>query len=137
MKKFFIAAILLFMIPILIFGCNGVSLDAAGVSTVTVLTEITARNIGCEVSKAGDKDLDRTLRNVYMSVKAGNLTNDAIKQLGELTASRPTLAADVASLVKLFGVKNLVDDIVIEPIPPEIFAGIEAGYQQGYDLCLD
>jgi len=129
---------LLLLVPFLLFACSGISIDDSNVGTVSILAEITARNIGCEVSRDENSELiDRALQNIYQSVVAGELTEDAIKQLSEYTKTRPTLAADVASLIKLLGVNTEADTIVVDQVPPEVLSGIESGYVQGIELCKE
>lgn len=130
--------LILVLFLVSLFGCSGMSIDATNVGTVSILAEITARNIGCEVARDDNSELiDRALQNIYQSVLDNELTNDAIMQLGEYTKSRPTLAADVASLIKLLGVHTKEDSMIVNQVPPEVLRGIEVGYLMGIELCKE
>lgn len=121
---------LMLILTIFIFfgGCN---FDESNTATIAVLAEMAARNVGYEVGKMGDDRIDRTLRNIYSSIKAGDLTEGALLQLADLTKARPTLAPDIASLIKLFGVKQADGSLLIRAVPAEVLQGLETGYSQG------
>lgn len=124
-------------------GCAGLTIRddiEIDTQTIAVLAEIASRNIGCEVAKASNAEIDKSLRNIYLSVRNGELTPEAMKQLAELTKARPTLAADISSLLKLAGVRlNLTDEQLSEmgitPVPEEVYQAIETGYVMGVMLC--
>jgi hypothetical protein len=117
-------------------GCGGVGLNIDDSDSTRILAGIAARNIGCEVKRSGEAEVDRTLRNIYLSVRAGEPTTDALVQLAQLTKGRPTLAADVADLLALVGLKlNSKGETVISYVPVAIFEQIEKSYVQGYALC--
>lgn len=124
----------------LLFGCSGFQITTDE-HTTPVLARIAARNVGCEVAKLGDPEIDRSLRNIYDLVKTGELSQDAINQLNELSAKytedHPTLVADVLDLVSLFGVQfDQMDQAEQIQIPIEVMDAVAVGYVQGYDLCL-
>lgn len=130
MKKALFLA-LIFTTFIFFTGCP---LDSTDTHTVAVLAEMAARNVGLEVGKTGDEQLDRSLRNIYQSLKTGTLTPDALVQLSNLTQFRPTLAPDIMSLISLLGVKNEEGSLLVRKVPAEILAGLEKGYLQGIML---
>ena len=104
--------------------------------TSRVLVSIAVRNISCEVAMSADDELIRTLTNLYDSVKAGELSEDALAQLSDLTADRPTLAADISDLILLIGVKIDGSSVIgIEGISPELWETIEKAWNQGQRMC--
>ena len=128
---------------LLLAGCAGISIKddiEIDTQTLAVLAAIASRNIGCEIAKASDTEIDKSLRNIYLSVRNGELTPEAMQQLAGLTKTRPTLAADISSLLKLAGLNiSLTDEqmseIGIQPIPEEIYQAVENGYVMGIMLC--
>ena len=130
----------LFMVVLFLFvGCAGMEITTDG-HTTSILAKIAARNVGCAVANTGDLGIDRGLRNIYSLVETGEVSDDAIKQLNELsqryTKDYPTLVVDLLDLVSLFGVRfNPVGEAEQIKIPPEIMDAVAKGYVSGYDLC--
>ena len=130
---------LLFLIvsSIVFVGCNGASmLDE---NTLPILAGITSREIGCAVANTGDVELDRTLRNIYTTIKSGEIPEDAIKQLEQLSeehiGDHPTLVANVLDLVRLFGIKIDEDTLEKVHVTPEVLQNVADGYLGGFDTC--
>jgi len=121
----------------LLAGCSGLQIGGDNSTATQVLVSIATRNIACELS-AGDPEVVRTLENLYVSLKTGSLSDDALAQLAELTTSRPTLAADIGDLISLLGVtidpsSNAV--LGLEMLDEAMFAAIEKSWRQGIVMC--
>ena len=134
MKKFMFA---LLAITFAITGCSGLQFGGDNSTATQVLVSIATRNIACELS-AGDPEVVRTLENLYVSLKTGSLSDDALAQLSELTTDRPTLAADIGDLISLLGVtidpsSNAV--LGLDMLDEAMFAAIEKSWRQGIVMC--
>ena len=133
MKK----VVLVLLAIVMLAGCSGLQIGGDNSTATQVLVSIATRNIACELS-AGDPEVVRTLENLYVSLKTGSLSDDALAQLAELTTSRPTLTADIGDLISLLGVtidpsSNSV--IGLEMLNEEMFAAIEKSWRQGIVMC--
>jgi len=122
---------------VMLAGCSGLQIGGDNSTATQVLVSIATRNIACELS-AGDPEVVRTLENLYVSLKTGSLSDDALAQLAELTTSRPTLAADIGDLISLLGVtidpsSNAV--LGLEMLDEAMFAAIEKSWRQGIVMC--
>ncbi len=122
---------------VMLAGCSGLQIGGDNSTATQVLVSIATRNIACELS-AGDPEVVRTLENLYVSLKTGSLSDDALAQLAELTTSRPTLAADIGDLISLLGVtidpsSNAV--IGLDMLDEEMFNAIEKSWRQGIVMC--
>ena len=122
---------------VMLAGCSGLQIGGDNSTATQVLVSIATRNIACELS-AGDPEVVRTLENLYVSLKTGSLSDDALVQLAELTTSRPTLAADIGDLISLLGVtidpsSNAV--IGLDMLDEAMFAAIEKSWRQGIVMC--
>ena len=122
---------------VMLAGCSGLQIGGDNSTATQVLVSIATRNIACELS-AGDPEVVRTLENLYVSLKTGSLSDDALAQLSELTTDRPTLAADIGDLISLLGVtidpsSNAV--LGLEMLDEAMFAAIEKSWRQGIVMC--
>ncbi len=116
-----------------VFGCKALQ---ENVEVTTILAGALSREVGCQVAKTGEPKIDRTIRNVYMTVKSdGKMPDDAYSQLQELTAKRPTLAASIKDLIELFGVSFDADDEILKKIPEPVILRVEREYVAGVELC--
>jgi len=123
---------------VLLAGCSGFQIGGDNTATTQVLVSIATRNIACEVAKIDDPEVVRTIENLYISLKSGTVSEDALAQLSELTTSRPTLAADIVDLITLLGVKFDAESnkvLGVGEITPELFAAIEKAWGQGITMC--
>ena len=128
----------LLLIIVLLAGCSGFQIGGDNTATTQVLVSIATRNIACEVAKIDDPEVVRTIENLYISLKSGTVSEDALAQLSELTTSRPTLAADIVDLITLLGVKFDAESnkvLGVGEITPELFAAIEKAWGQGITMC--
>jgi len=122
---------------VMLAGCSGLQIGGDNSTATQVLVSIATRNIACELS-AGDPEVVRTLENLYVSLKTGSLSDDALAQLSELTTDRPTLAADIGDLISLLGVtidpsSNAV--LGLEMLNEEMYLAIEKSWRQGIVMC--
>jgi len=75
---------------------------------------------------------------LYISLKSGTVSEDALAQLSALTTSRPMLAADIVDLIALLGVKfDVASNKVLDigAITLELFTAIEKAWGQGITMC--
>jgi hypothetical protein len=134
MKK---SCFLLVAVLIILTGCSGIQLGGSSDVATQVLVSIATRNIACSLS-TGDPNVIRSLENIYVSMKTGTLSDDALAQLSELTMDRPTLAADVQDLIILLGVRidPLNNDVLgLDMMNVEMFTTIERAWNQGIVMC--
>ena len=122
---------------VMLAGCSGLQIGGDNSTATQVLVSIATRNIACELA-AGDPEVVRTLENLYVSLKTGSLSDDALAQLSELTTYRPTLAADIGDLISLLGVtidpsSNAV--LGLDMLDEAMFAAIEKSWRQGIVMC--
>lgn len=118
-----------------IVGCAGFQIAPENEMTVATVVRASAREIGCEVKMNGSPEIDLALRNLYESVQAGTLTDEAVIQLSQYMADRPTLGFAIQDLLGLLSVNVTPDGVITEPIPESIMKAIAVGYQQGYNVC--
>ena len=126
------------LLIVLLAGCSGFQIGGDNTVATQVLVSIATRNIACEVAKIDDPEVVRTIENLYISLKSGTVSEDALAQLSELTTSRPTLAADIVDLITLLGVKFDAESnkvLGVGEITPELFAAIEKAWGQGITMC--
>lgn len=134
-----ILIILIVFILTQLTGCTGREIDLANYDTpeVQILVGALAREIACEVKKTGDIDLATGIENIYLSVKAGELTDGAVDRIAEYTADRPTLAPLIADLIELLGVRieNVEGMPELRQVSPAMLKKIERGWLQGMKIC--
>lgn len=122
----------------LLFGCAGgqieIVTDEMTQRSTEVLAGIAVREIAYEVCQIGDQELTDAIVNLYTTVRDGALTDDAIDQLGRLTAERPTLGPAIGDLIELFG-QPLHDSYEPVILTESMLKRIENKWQQGFRLC--
>ena len=129
--KFFAAVVCV----LLIAGCTGMEriTEISEERQTQILVRAVVREIACAVETTGDVELARSMVNIYESVRDGRPTDDAMRQLMELTDEHPTLVYAVADFAELLGVT--LDDNDNVQISPEMLKAIEDGWRQGFMLC--
>jgi len=131
--------LLLAMVIAFFIGCATLELGEMGTDQrVKILVGSISREIGCEVANTKDVELQKTVVNIWESVRAGELTADTIAQLSKYVDTRPTLVYLVQDLVELAGVSfdeqgNPIGGL--DQLTPEILDYIESRYAQGFDAC--
>ena len=123
---------------VLIVACAGLQFGGDNSVATQVLVSIATRNIACEIATMDDPEVVRTIVNLYESLKSGTVSDDALAQLSDLTASRPTLGADIIDLIALLGVQfdagsGLVSGV--EGLDPVLFETVEKAWNQGMSMC--
>jgi regulator of protease activity HflC (stomatin/prohibitin superfamily) len=134
------------LIILFIFGCQNFQIVTENENATVVLTKITAREIGCEVALIADAEIsgqvDRSLRNFYILVKTGEVTEDAKNQLNETlrayVVDRPTLVDNVMDLMELVDIQYTGNQIPeeVKEIMPKLFEAVEKGYIGGFSRCV-
>jgi hypothetical protein len=146
MKKLVLIATLIMLV-----GCSGMGKVTIPPLPDDVRTEIlinmAAIEIGCQIKKSGNSDLDKAFRDFYEYAKTGEIPQEVIdrlnKRLAEALKGNETLALQIPNMLKLAGLSMPLGEdsqvnvglIDFSTVPPGQINAAVSGYNSGYEIC--